>query len=474
MMPFIIFTFAFALRGMNINVDPIRYEAILDETGLYADGIKQFDTGQLPDLNLPDLGRVNKEDLERVKIIDPPGSDIDENKLYLTGVKTLDIDGQSQKLSALLHLYKKDGVLKADFWSENISNTRLKRVAQNYFRDSAANSYMLEGSAQLNSANNQLEITRLVIEQVSQNDPALYEALQSGNPELATVLNPTQASTTGEMSEFSMEGLRAAEKAATKVTAFDPSKSAEDGDQSVTLNDRIPALVTAAATVLLWLTIFSGAYMLLTSMLEEKLNKLLEMMLSTTRLSEIMVGKLLGIAALTITAMMPYIVLMIGGSVFLSMFNAEVAAAILGAVTPKLIVFFFVFLVLGYTFYGALFIAVGSLAESMQDAQTLTTPIMLILTACVMVVPLGLNSPDSPLLTFASWFPLSAPFGALARLPQDPPWWELALSAFFLFLLSVLVIWLAGRILRFGVLSGAGVKGALSWFKRVIFRRKAS
>ena len=148
--------------------------------------------------------------------------------------------------------------------------------------------------------------------------------------------------------------------------------------------------------------------------------------------------------------------------------------AIKNTFTVKMISFFFIFLILGYVFYGAFFIALGALAESMQDAQTLTTPIMLILTACIFVVPLGIQSPDSPLLVFASWFPLSAPFAAIVRLPADPPLWELCLSALFLGIISIGVIMLAERIFRYGVLSGAGVKGVTDWFKRTVLRRKTS
>jgi len=139
-----------------------------------------------------------------------------------------------------------------------------------------------------------------------------------------------------------------------------------------------------------------------------------------------------------------------------------------------MIIFFIVYLVLGYVFYGAFFIALGALSQSMQDAQTLTTPIIMILTLCILIVPFGIENPDSPLLTFASIFPLSAPFAALVRLPSDPPLWELILSAGFLALLCIGVIALAGRIFRFGVLSGSGVEVVTNWFKRVVFRKKAT
>ncbi len=454
LMPILFGAAGFFFATLDIDVDPVRYEAILDETGQYGDKIKAYDqkknTISLDQIRagLEEMG-VSTERIQELEniyksqgkdklseaapsldinalqlgaskniYVDPPSSDINVLKAYLTGAKPLVVDGKEVNLSSLLHIYEDKTGVRADFWSDNISNDRLKSVANKYFEAEAKAAY-----------------------------------LESGG--------------------LSGEGLKAAMKKAPNVKAFDPGKSETEGGQAVTMSDQVPTFVSLGATMLLWLTIFSGAYMLLTSMLEEKLNKLLEMMLSTTRLSEIIFGKLIGVAALTITTMLPYLLMTLAGIILVSLKKPELVAPIMDAMTPKLIIFFFVYLVLGYLFYGALFIALGSLAESMQDAQTLSTPIILILTACIMVVPLSLNSPDSPLLDFAAWFPLSAPFANIARLHLDPPWWELILSAAFLLLLSLLVIWLAGRVFRYGVFSGAGVKGAFGWVKRAVLRRKA-
>ncbi len=138
-----------------------------------------------------------------------------------------------------------------------------------------------------------------------------------------------------------------------------------------------------------------------------------------------------------------------------------------------MIIFLIIYLILGYILYGAFFIALGSLSSSMQDAQTLTTPILFILMACAAVIPLGLTAPDSPLLRIATFIPFSAPFANIVRLPSDPPLWELILSTVFLAVLCLGTIALAGRIFRFGVLSGAGAGVVVAWFKRVILRRKA-
>jgi len=171
--------------------------------------------------------------------------------------------------------------------------------------------------------------------------------------------------------------------------------------------------------------------------------------------------------------MSPYLILGLAGVIGYVFFgpDQDVVEGLLNSFDARMIIFLLIYLVLGYVLYGAFFIAMGSLASSMQDAQTLSTPIMLVMTACLMVVPLGVSSPDSPILTIATYIPFSAPFAAIIRLPSDPPLWELLLSTAFLAVLCVLVIAMANRIFRYGVLSGAGVEAVSGWFKRTILRR---
>jgi len=461
-MPFIFGAMGFMFAAADINVSPTRYETVLDSTGQHGQAIVQYYEDDIRDevekAMLQAMGVVlNKEQKEQLAsivekdgieagkayvdkkfpgtskrlkapggkmvFIDAPSSGLEDLKTYIAKEKPIAYDGEDVKLNGVLHVYEnKEGELKADYWSPNFNNPPVVSLANRYFKNQAADAYL--GTAGL--------------------DRDSYLEVRNN---------------------------------ALRVKSFDPTKvdTGGDGDQAVTGADTYPYIIAVILSGILWLTVFSGAYMLLTSMLEEKLNKLMEMMLASTRFSEIIAGKLLGVAALTITAMLPYILIGLAGIVGVVAFGLggpEMSAAIAKTFTLKMIVFFFIFLILGYVFYGAFFIALGALAESMQDAQTLTTPIMLVLTACILVVPIGINSPDSPILVFASWFPLSAPFAAIVRLPSDPPLWELCLSALFLGVLSVGVIMLAERIFRFGILSGAGVKGATDWFKRTILRRK--
>ena len=460
-LPFIFGILGFFASFLDINLEPTRYEAILDDTGLHKAAIvAQYDRNYterardqintvaalaLSDAKTAELNTIIDEGgidaavsylnstsaglgdslklpKKTLVFVEPPSQDIEALKRLIISEALIEHDGQSVPLSGVMHirLADEDGGIAADYWSTQVTAQAMPSVTKRYFKALSERSY-----------------------------------LESGG--------------------LSPEGLTQSRENSILLQNFDPSKTVGEtgGGQEVTQKDRIPYFVAGGMAMILWLTVFSGAYMLLTSMLEEKLNKLLEMMLATTNFGEIILGKLIGVAALTLTAMLPYILL--GGGALLAFIffgDPEISGPIREAFTWKMMVFFPLFLILGYIFYGCLFIAMGALAESMQDAQTITTPIVMVLTLCVLVVPLGWGSPDSPLLVFASWFPLSAPFAAISRLPSDPPAWELFLSAGFLALLSIGVIMLASRVFRYGVLSGAGVKGISNWFKRTVLRRK--
>ncbi len=448
----------FATIDLDVSLSPVKYETIIDETGKHGpviihqreDRQKRTALALLDEVGVKLLPKADVNALkarietdgidaarsyiaekypgiedkipnDKTVIVPPPANSLEDLKPYLRGEKTIIHDKEEVKLNGVLHIFDEGG-LKVNYWSENFTNPAMEGIASSYFKSRAKDAYLATGG-------------------------------------------------------LTSKGLSDAQRAVVDVGIFDPSKTntGQDESQAVTNIDRIPLMAAVVMSGFLWLTIFSGAYMLLTSMLEEKTNKLLEMMLASCRISEVMFGKLLGVAALTITAMLPYIIICVGGVIAaITLGPDDVSAGLLQAFPPKMIFFFLLYLVLGYVFYGSFFIALGALSESMQDAQTLTTPIILVLTACIMVVPLGLNAPDSPLLTFAAWFPLSSPFAAIIRLASDPPWWELVISALFLLVCTVGVVWLAGRILKFGALSGAGAQAVKTWFKRVVLRRKSA
>ena len=460
LLPFLFGGLGFFMATADIELTPTQYVAVLDETGTHASGLDDMYDEMLENAaqftvarkavfiqdkeKRAEFSRILKADGTKAaqdfikqnnlgvstkfeapeanfKFVKPPAQTLDELMPYLRSETPLMIDGEEAELGGVV-IFKtgsSHSQPKTEYWSTNINKLDAPDLVDKYLQRLAQENYLgAEG--------------------------------------------------------LSVSELDRREALAPETDLFNPTKTEAD-DQGVNSSDTIPFLVATILAFMLWLTVFSGAYMLLTSMLEEKLNKLLEMMLATTRFSEIILGKLIGVAALTLSMMAPYILVGIAGVIGLIVFgpNQDVAKGLVSAFNAKMIIFLIIYLILGYVLYGAFFIALGSLSSSMQDAQTLTTPILFVLMACVAVIPLGVSAPDSPLLRIATFIPFSAPFANIVRLPSDPPLWELLLSTAFLAGLCLATIAVAGRIFRYGVLSGAGAGVVIAWFKRVILRRKA-
>ena len=460
LLPFVFGAFGFLMATADIDLSPTQQVAVLDETGIHKTGLQQAYVEKLErsargamsakaffiqdkkkraefqrvlrvdgteaaqaylTKNVSSVSPDYESPVPEFKFVEPPKNTLEELLPYLKGETKFSVDGENVTLGGVIVFKAGTDPSKpvTQYWSTNINKLNAPNLVDRYLERLAERSY-LEPKG-LNSA----ELKRRV------------------------ALAP-------------------------ETTIFDPLKTVDD-DQGVNSSDTVPFIVATVLAFMLWLTVFSGAYMLLTSMLEEKLNKLLEMMLATTRFSEIILGKLLGVAALTLSMMAPYIIVGVIGVVGYVAFgpDQDVVKGLISAFNAKMIFFLIIYLILGYVLYGAFFIALGSLSSSMQDAQTLTTPILFILMACAAIIPLGLSAPDSPLLRIATFIPFSAPFASIVRLPSDPPLWELLLSMAFLTVLCIGTIAIAGRIFRFGVLSGAGADVVIGWFKRVILRRKA-
>jgi ABC-2 type transport system permease protein len=236
----------------------------------------------------------------------------------------------------------------------------------------------------------------------------------------------------------------------------------------VTEAERIPVFVGAGVAFMLWIIVFSVVNMLLTAMIEEKGNKVLEMMLASSRHHEILIGKLLGVAAVSATLLVFWGGLSMGAGVVTQQVAATAdlpIADILAAVLdPGLLIPAFGYFVIGYLMYGAIFLAIGSLCETIHDAQTLMSPLMLVMMVPLFLIMMAFESPDSPILIIASWVPVWTPFIMLARLPQDPSMFDMMGTTGVMLLTAVVVLWGAGRMFRMGALNQANQDTVKAWF----------
>lgn len=224
--------------------------------------------------------------------------------------------------------------------------------------------------------------------------------------------------------------------------------------------------------------------------MEEKTNRIAEVMVSSVRPFELMMGKITGIGAVGLTQFLLWVVLL-GGLAFIAqgliphdtwkevqqiqqanaMGNGAAAAKFsdaarqistvknaVGSVSWVLIIFCFLFYFIGgYLFYSALFAAVGSAVnEDPQEAQALMLPITLPVIFSFFIMSIAVQDPGGPLATWASIIPFSSPIVMMARIPfgvpGTVPWWQLGLSMLFLVLGFLGTTWLAGKIYRTGIL----------------------
>ena len=236
-----------------------------------------------------------------------------------------------------------------------------------------------------------------------------------------------------------------------KVAQFDPRPSAGEGQ--VTLRQRAPFYAALALAFVLWSIVFSVANMLLNGVIEEKSNKILDTLLTSVTPVEMLAGKLIGVALVSATLFIIWGVLG-GGLMTLAAERAaeswfgQVAAAFL---EPRLIAAFFIGFVAGYLMYGAIFLALGSLCESLQEAQTLLGPVALVLAVPMILITPALDNPNAPIIEAASWVPLFTPFLLLIRAPAGLEWAEIAGMGGLMFGSVILILWLAARVFRAGV-----------------------
>ncbi|KQW79583.1 ABC transporter permease [Brevundimonas sp. Root1279] len=238
-----------------------------------------------------------------------------------------------------------------------------------------------------------------------------------------------------------------------EVKSFSPK--ARDGE--VSFRDRLPMIMGLAGGFILWSLVITGASILLNSVMEEKSNKILEVLLSSASATEILTGKVLGVALLTLTVMLAWGGLGLGSLAF---FQPTYVADIGGILLHGGMLWWFVaFMVGGYLMYAVLFAAIGAFCETPRDAQTLMGPIMMVLVIPIMTMTMAIESPDAPVIKALSWVPFFTPFLMMARLPSDPPMYELVGSMVGMFAFALLMVWLAGRAFRAGALSDV----KLSW-----------
>lgn len=267
---------------------------------------------------------------------------------------------------------------------------------------------------------------------------------------------------------LSSDFLKTADEAAVTVAEFRPRETAEQGAE-VTTADRAPAIVVVALAYFLWLMVFSIIQYLLMGTIEERSNKIFDTLLTSVKLPELLAGKLLAVFAVTSTMMLSWGLFAGAGAAFgasqspavMEMIQPFIAAA----TDPALIIPALISFMLGYVLYGAIFMALGSLCDTIQEAQTLLSPMMILLMLPMFAIFIAFNDPGSPVIDYASWVPLFTPFLLILRMPSDPPLWEILAQMALMAVTTALIVWGATKVYRAGAVHGAGIGDLMGMIK---------
>ena len=236
---------------------------------------------------------------------------------------------------------------------------------------------------------------------------------------------------------------------------------------------------------LIYMFVFLYGNMVMQGVIEEKSNKVMEVMVSSVKPFQLMMGKILGIASVAVTQFVIWVVfILVVGGVAMSLFGvsdmmaaatasaamdpaammgaAEMPAmdgellAVLSTITDpayllRILGGFLVYFIGGYLLYAAMFAAVGSAVDNEKDTNNLQLPITIPLILAIFVMMSAMQDPHGPLAFWFSLIPFTSPVVMMVRLPYGVPGWELALSIGLLFVTFIAMVYLAGKIYRVGV-----------------------
>lgn len=212
---------------------------------------------------------------------------------------------------------------------------------------------------------------------------------------------------------------------------------------------------------------FGYGGLVMRGVIEEKTNRIIEVITSSVKPFELLLGKVSGIGALGLTQFIIWIAasiaILTAAAPIAAMVASPDAAAAGGAgasampeipsISPMTWIYFVVFFLLGYLIYSSMFAAIGSAVDSETDTQQLTFPILIPVIIAMVLIPNVASDPDSTLSVVASIIPFFSPILMVARIPiTDVPFWQIGLSMVLMLATFIGVMWLTAKIYRVGIL----------------------
>ena len=319
------------------------------------------------------------------------------------------------------------------------------------------------------------------------------------------------------LESYRIEGLRQIiedVKADVSVSTFTLDDS---GEEKITSSE-VYMMISLVLSIIIYMFIAMFSAMVMQSVIEEKSSRVVEVLVSSVKATELMFGKIIGVACVALTQFFLWVVLtavlVLAFGSFVGFdsiaesanvqteqmtqmtegmgvdpaaldapgMNMQVAlpeegtsemAAVIETIKdinyPMILISFVVYFVLGYLLYASLFAAIGSAVENEADTQQLQLPVTIPLLLAFFIAFYAFKSPDSQVVFWGSVIPFTSPIVMLARIPFGVPAWELALSIVLLVLTFLLIAYLSAKIYKIGILmfgKKTSFKDLYKWLKQ--------
>ncbi|OAV74781.1 ABC transporter permease [Bacteroidales bacterium Barb7] len=242
--------------------------------------------------------------------------------------------------------------------------------------------------------------------------------------------------------------------------AFDVQtiKWSSDGTEKVS-SSQVASVVGTISTFLIYMFILIYGAMVMQGVMEEKTSRIVELMISSVRPFELMMGKIIGIGCLGLTQLFLWGVMTAGllaagsfiymGDFGLNVGNLAMLSSINFAETGS---WFIIFFIGGYMLYASVFAAIGSAVDSQEDTHQFMTPVTFLMVFALYTGMHSLKNPDGPLAFWCSMIPFTSPIVMMVRIPFEVPLWEKLLSVLILYASFTGITWLSAKIYRVGIL----------------------
>lgn len=323
------------------------------------------------------------------------------------------------------------------------------------------------------------------------------ELLSSGKPNINTQSEiKSQLKEIIRTYEYSRMGLNIDSVKSVDDKVNISSKEISDTGDSKESHTEVAMGIAMSLSVLVYLSLFLYGAQVMRGIIEEKTSRVVEIIISSVKPFQLMMGKILGIGLVGLTQFLLWIILTAALTSLATalIFNVsgttpEEISALTGANSQlsndnpaldiisvfnsinitELLVCFFIFFIGGYFLYSGLFAAVGSAVDSETEATQFTMPItMPLLLTYVLSFGVLINDPHGTIATWLSFIPFTSPIAMLVRVPFGVPTWQIIVSALLLFGGFLITTWVAARIYKVGILiygKKASIKEIIKWFR---------